>query len=91
MEELYTVNEAAAAIKVHPLTIRRYINQSKLVAYRVGGNIRISPNDLRSFTQNFIPHQKSIKSQLSTQAKPFSLEDPIFRLKGKGINMARPE
>lgn len=88
MDEFYTINQAAIALKVHPLTVRRYIKEGKLKAYKAGGNIRISTNDLRSFTQSFIPNQpKQSKFQQNVQTKEFTFSDPIFSLKGKGLNI----
>lgn len=91
MEEFYTVNQAAITLKLHPLTVRRYIKEGKLKAYRAGGNIRISVNDLRLFTQNFIPHQKQVKAQNTLQTKEFSFSDPLMALKGKGLSMSKLE
>lgn len=93
MDEFYTVNQVAIALKVHPLTIRRYIKEGKLKAFQVGGNIRIALNDLRSFTQNFIPRQRSSKPQTqeSLPVKSFSFADPIFRLKARGLSMSKLE
>lgn len=95
MEEFYTVNQTAIALKVHPLTIRRYIREGKLKAYRAGGNIRISINDLRAFTQNFIPRQKTSRTQLNqpeqVDSKQFSYRDPLFLLKGKGLSISKLE
>lgn len=91
MDEFYTVNQTAIALKVHPLTIRRYIKEGKLKAYKAGGNIRISVNDLRSFTQNFILRQKTSKPSLAqteaSNAKSFTFNDPIFRLKARGLSI----
>lgn len=94
MEEFYTINQAAIVLKVHPLTIRRYIKEGRLKAYRVGGNIRISLNDIRSFTQNFIPQTKTVKRQdyqTVSGAKPFSFDDPLLSLKARGISMGKLE
>lgn len=95
MEEFYTVNQTAIALKVHPLTIRRYIREGKLKAYRAGGNIRISINDLRAFTQNFIPRQKTSRTQLNqpeqVDYKQFSYRDPLLLLKGKGLSISKLE
>ena len=97
MEEFYTINQTAVALKVHPLTIRRYIREKKLKAYRVGGNIRIAINDLRSFTQNFIPRHRQNKSQNQQSgdqdlpAKNFSYTDPILSLRGKGLSLSKLE
>ena len=95
MEEYYTVNQAAIALKVHPLTIRRYIKEGKLKAYRVGGNVRISVNDLRSFTQSFISRPKNTKPSLLSantyNSKAFSLADPLFRMKARGLSISKLE
>ena len=94
MDEFYNVNQTAAALKVHPLTVRRYIKEGKLKAYRAGGNIRISVNDLRAFMQNFITRVKSVK--LSSQpdqssSKEFSFTDPLLSLRGKGLSISKFE
>ncbi|MDD5416198.1 MAG: helix-turn-helix domain-containing protein [Candidatus Daviesbacteria bacterium] len=91
MEEFYTVNQAAIALKVHPLTVRRYIKEGKLKAVRVGGNVRIALNDLRAFTQDFIPHTKQVRVQTAIQTKTFNFNDPLLRLKGIGMNMSKLE
>ncbi len=89
MEEFYTVNQAAIALKVHPLTIRRHIREGKLKAFRAGGNIRIALPDLKAFTQNFVPRTRSFKEPpISTEAN-FSIDDPFFRLKARGLSMSR--
>lgn len=92
MEEFYTVNQASIVLKVHPLTIRRYIKEGKLKAYRAGGNIRISVNDLRAFTQNFVIHQRQSRPSGDQQTiQSFSSDDPLFRLKGRGLSMSKLE
>lgn len=91
MEEFFTVNQAAISLKVHPLTVRRYINEGKLKAYRVGGNVRISVNDLRAFTLNFMPQPKQPKSNLAPQTNAFSFSDPLLNLKGKGLSVNKVE
>ncbi|MBU1031569.1 helix-turn-helix domain-containing protein [Patescibacteria group bacterium] len=91
MEEFYTVNQTAIALKVHPLTVRRYIKEGKLKAVRVGGNVRIALNDLRSFTQDFIPHTKQVRVQTATANKSFNFNDSFLRLKGRGVNMSKLE
>lgn len=95
MEEFYTINQAAISLKVHPLTVRRYIKEGKLKAYRVGGNVRVALNDLRAFTQNFIPRHKSSKQPSQTEQgisnRSFSIADPLFRLKARGLSMSKLE
>lgn len=95
MEEFYTVNQAALVIKVHSLTIRRYIKEGKLKAYRAAGNIRISVNDLKAFTQSLIPRQKITRTSTDqiddSLTKLFSVNDPLFRLKARGLSMGKLE
>lgn len=91
MEELYTVYQAAGVLKVHHITIRRYIREGKLKAVRAGGNIRITSPDLKAFTQSFVPKIKSLKEQSSSVEANFSFDDPIFRLKARGLGMNRFE
>lgn len=92
MDEFYTVNQTALVLKVHPLTIRRYLREGKLKAYRAGGNIRISVNDLRSFTQNFIiNHTRQSRVSQSPHTNSFSFSDPLLSLKGKGLSMSKLE
>ncbi len=87
MEEFYTVNQAAIVLKVHPLTIRRHIKEGKLKAFRAGGNIRIALADLKAFIQSFVPRIRSLKEPVISTEAIFSLDDPFFRLKARGLSM----
>ena len=40
-DEIYTLDEAAEKLKVHPITIRRAINRGELKAFHVGDKLRI--------------------------------------------------
>ncbi len=48
--ELYTVEQVARRLDLHAKTVRRYINEGKLQAHRVGGQWRISNRHLAEFT-----------------------------------------
>ncbi len=49
-DELLTIDEVAAELKLHPDTIRRYIREKKLKPTRVGGTaIRIRRSELNMF------------------------------------------
>ncbi len=87
MEEFFTVSQVAVALKVHAITIRRYIREGKLKAVRAGGNIRISEAELRNFTQNFVPRSKNLREFPRTSHGNFSFNDPLFRLKGRGLGI----
>ena len=90
MENLLNVNQVAFILKVHPLTIRRYIKEGKLKAVRAGGNVRIKESSLSDFNKDFTstPAQKqTVKSKLHP-AKVFTADDPLFRLKGRGASFS---
>lgn len=90
MENLLNVNQAAFILKVHPLTIRRYIKEEKLKAVRVGGNVRIKESQLLEFNKDFVsaPSKKQEVKNKIKAAKVFSLEDPLLRLKGRGASLS---
>lgn len=90
MENLFNVNQAAFILKVHPLTIRRYLKEGKLKAIRAGGNVRIKEVDLMEFSQEFTTQPKETHKLLpkrSETVKTFTVTDPIFRLKGRGARI----
>ncbi|MGE5042122.1 MAG: helix-turn-helix domain-containing protein [Candidatus Levyibacteriota bacterium] len=90
MDTLFNVNQAAFILKVHPLTIRRYIKEKRLVAVKVGGNIRIKEADLNSFHKNFEPPERkesvTIRKNIPA-AKAFTEADPFLRLKGRAASV----
>jgi len=89
MDNFFNVNQVAFILKVHPLTIRRYIKEGRLKAVKVGGNVRIKESSLAEFNKDFSPNS-SRKEVLKTNLKPariFTLDDPLFRLKGRGASL----
>ena len=91
MDTLFSVRQAAFMLKVHPLTIRRYIKKGSLKAFRIQGNVRIREKDLHDFHKEITasPTTPSIlRPQKLTFDKPFTLKDPFFRLLGKGGSLA---
>lgn len=89
MENLFNVNQVAFILKVHPLTVRRYIKEGRLKAIKAGGNIRIKESSLSDFNKDFSNETKKtavLKNSLKP-ARLFTLDDPLFRLKGRGASL----
>ncbi len=89
MDNFYNVNQAAFIMKVHPLTIRRYIREGVLKAVRLGGNVRIKEQDLQHFMRDFEPRSKKETSPFRkiSQQKKFTTADPFLRLKGRAVTV----
>jgi excisionase family DNA binding protein len=49
VKSLLTVDQAAELLGVKPLTVRRYIGDSWLASYRIGGRRLIDPTDIVAF------------------------------------------
>lgn len=92
MENLFSVKQAAYILKVHPLTIRRYIKEERLKAIKIGGNVRIKESALSEFNKDFTPH-KPLPKLPNRQGpfKTFNEIDPIFQLQGKGASLDIPK
>lgn len=90
MENLFNVNQAAFILKVHPLTIRRYIKEGRLKALKVGGAIRIKEKDLHEFNKDYSPAPRVTETGMKVKlnpAKSFSMDDPFLRLNGRGASI----
>lgn len=90
MDTLLNVNQAAYVLKVHPLTVRRYIKEGKLHAVKAGGAVRIREHDLSDFTKDVVigegePSRK--KRVFLPPVKPFSSDDPLLRLESRGASL----
>ncbi len=87
-ETLYSVNQVALLLKVHTLTIRRYIKEGKLRAIKIAGNIRISQTALNNFSADVQPTSYGLpKNPKPKVEQQFNLDDPIFRLRGRGMSL----
>src|SRR6266480_3949077 len=94
MNTLLSVKQVAFILKVHPLTIRRYIKEKKLNAVKIGGNIRIPELDLENFQKEVtsVDKERSPFRQLKTSAtKQFSQDDPFLRLQGRAASLKLSE
>ncbi len=92
MENLFNVNQAAFILKVHPLTVRRYIKEGVLKAIKVGGNIRIKESQLQNFSKEFTPRQQevSISSPFRRSIAPvkkFTNADPLLKMQGRAATV----
>lgn len=92
MDTLLSVRQIAYILKVHPLTVRRYISAGRLKAVKVGGNIRVKESELNAFHKDLssAPPQQSIiiKAKKSRVEKPFGFEDPFLKLSGRGASLS---
>lgn len=89
MQTLLSVNQAAVILKVHPLTIRRYIKEQRLKAVKIGGNIRIDEHELQVFQKEFVPQADQsprIFRKRINAAKQFEETDPVLQLQGVGAS-----
>lgn len=94
MDTLLSVKQVAYILKVHPLSVRRYISQGKLHAVRAAGNVRIRESDLLKFQQNIetpapLPASQDVLVRAKRQlARTFSQDDPLLRLGGRGASLS---
>jgi excisionase family DNA binding protein len=86
-DTIFTVEQTATILKVHPLSIRRYIKSGRLKALRIGGNIRIPQTEIDNFSKAVVPSINSTRRIRTNSGSKFSLDDPIFTLKGKGLSI----
>ena len=88
MDNLLSVKQAAYILKVHPLTVRRYIKENRLRAIKVGGNVRIKDSAISEFNKDFIPNKPVNRNPLKQSTfKTFTEIDTIFQLQGKGASL----
>ena len=89
MNSLLSVKQVAFILKVHPLTVRRYIKEKKLLAVKVGGNIRVEENALQDFHKEIaLSEQKpKIFKTARISDKQFTQDDPLLRLQGRGAGI----
>lgn len=90
MDNLFNVNQIAYMLKVHPLTVRRYIKEGKLKAIKAGGNVRIKESDLQEFSKDYTsPNRffKKLSFERKNEIKTFTNIDPLFQLQGKGASI----
>lgn len=88
LEQLLNVRQVAFILKVHHLTVRRYIKEGRLKAVKVGGNVRIKESQLLDFNKDYSSRKPNpFRTVQRIPAKIFVEEDPIFRLVGRGASL----
>lgn len=90
MDNLFNVNQIAFMLKVHPLTIRRYIKEGKLKAVKIGGAVRVPESGLQKAIKELTPHPKipvKTASKRISAAKSFTSEDPFLQMEGRGASI----
>ena len=90
MNNLLSVKQVAFILKVHPLTIRRYIKEKRLKALRIGGNIRIAENEVETFHKEVdapLVEKSTFRKFKKIADKQFSLDDPFLRLQGRAASL----
>lgn len=92
MENYYTTKQLSFILKVHQLTIRRYIREKKLAAIKVGGAVRITEEALQKFQKSYTADAKRQARLLDTPSKKiFTPDDPLWRLEGYGTSISLPD
>jgi excisionase family DNA binding protein len=92
MENLFTIKQVSFILKVHPLTIRRYIRDKKLEAMKIGGAVRVSDDQLQKFQKKYSVGEKSVANKFEKRdLKIFSFDDPLWHLDGFGTSISLPD
>lgn len=52
VDRLYTTNQVAKLLQIHPLTVLKYINSGKLRAVKLGRVYRITETSLQKFLED---------------------------------------
>lgn len=91
MDNLFTIKQAAFILKVHQLTVRRYIKEQKLTAIKVGGNVRIKEVELQNFQKNYAASGSGPHLAIRKEIAAFSLSDPLWKLNGTGASLTMPK
>lgn len=91
MGNLFTIKQVAFILKVHQLTVRRYIREKKLPAIKISGLVRIKEEDLQKFQKEYSARRKLTQSLSKQVIKPFSFDDPLWQLDGVGASLSAPK
>lgn len=87
LDNFLTVRQVAFILKIHHLTVRRYIKEGKIKAARIGGNVRIKESALQESSKEFSTNPRASVFRNRSQVKVFSEYDPFLKLKGVGASL----
>lgn len=79
--ELLTVREAANALGISPVTVRRYIATGRLSVVSVDGKMRVRRDVV---DQLAVPTKPVVDGARIPSGKPFTTEDPLWNIVGIG-------
>jgi len=90
MDNFFTIKQVAFILKVHQLTVRRYVREKRLAAVKIAGLVRIKEKDLQNFQKEYFAREKSATTATPEAPKNFSTSDPLWLLNGKGGSLSLP-
>ena len=97
-EQLHTVHQAAARLKLHPKTVLRLIHEGRLKGTRIGKSYRILESDLRAIageTAAAEPSARSVRVACVAEVEDLTVEEAsrVANVLSAALisNEARPE
>ncbi|MBI4311929.1 MAG: helix-turn-helix domain-containing protein [Chloroflexi bacterium] len=83
--ELLTISEAARALRVSAVTVRRHIAQGEIRAVRVGRQVRVSKEALAAFVKPLAKGKASTHAS-RRRTQPLTSDDPLWKLVGSATD-----
>lgn len=91
MTGLLSVQEVARLLHLHEMTVRRYIRQGRLKAVKVGGRVRVRPEDLELFMKPIDREKQASCIAIPSLVKPTAAELTRRRALAKEVLRLRDE
>src|SRR5438552_14657932 len=79
--ELLTIQETARMLKVHPMTIRRYVADGRLPAVRVGKGVRVRKEAVDLLVTPVQP-KRAVRKPSAPRGERVTMEDPLWTIVG---------
>lgn len=87
--DLLTVQETARELKVAPITIRRYIEDGRLPAVKVGRGVRVRKEAVDQLLTEVAPKKRRPVVPLP-KGRAFTEDDPLWKVVGIGRSGGGP-